>query len=199
MKRLPKWILVLALLSLGLLAWLYYRSPAFALRELEKAIREKDLAVFYKRVDLEGLYRSSIDALATKNLADTKDKPGFLDTAGAQLGAGLEKISAATAIDLLKQSVAKVPNITRTPAVDVEILEFNEFGPKLAVRPYCNTAHYWQVYFDTNKSIADTLGAAGFPVATHPVRLYPLDSASRSPGVGQVPAEAPRTRTPSLA
>ena len=103
------------------------------------------------------------------------------------------------AIDLLKQSVAKVPNITRTPAVDVEILEFNEFGPKLAVRPYCNTAHYWQVYFDTNKSIADTLGAAGFPVATHPVRLYPLDSASRSPGVGQVPAEAPRTRTPSLA
>jgi small conductance mechanosensitive channel len=29
------------------------------------------------------------------------------------------------------------------------------------------------VYFDTNKTIADTLGAAGFPVATRPVKIYP--------------------------
>jgi small conductance mechanosensitive channel len=79
------------------------------------------------------------------------------------------------AMTLLKDAVAKVPNITPTPAVDVEILEFNEFGPKLAVRPYCNTSHYWQVYFDTNKAIAETLGAAGFPVATRPVRIYPVD------------------------
>lgn len=52
--------------------------------------------------------------------------------------------------------------------VDVEILEVNEFGPKLAVRPYCATEHYWQVYFDTNMTSAETLGAAGFPVASHP-------------------------------
>lgn len=103
------------------------------------------------------------------------------------------------AIDLLKQAVSQVANITREPAVDVEILEFNEFGPKLAVRPYCHTNHYWQVYFDTNKTIADTLGAAGFPVATRPVRLYPLDSPSRGPSVSQVPAEAPLAKTPSLA
>ncbi len=76
------------------------------------------------------------------------------------------------AIALLKESVAKVANTTKSPAVDVEILEFNEFGPKLAVRPYCHTNHYWQVYFDTNKAIADTLGAAGFPVATRPVKVY---------------------------
>ena len=78
------------------------------------------------------------------------------------------------AIALLKESVSKVPNIATSPAVDVEILEFNEFGPKLAVRPYCHTNHYWQVYFDTNKAIADTLGAAGFPVATRPVKIYPV-------------------------
>lgn len=78
------------------------------------------------------------------------------------------------AIALLKEAVSKVANTTKNPAVDVEILEFNEFGPKLAVRPYCHTAHYWQVYFDTNAAIADTLGAAGFPVATHPVKLYPV-------------------------
>src|SRR2546429_4659589 len=33
-----------------------------------------------------------------------------------------------------------------------EILEFNLAGPVLAVRPYCHTDHYWQVYFDTNRS-----------------------------------------------
>ena len=78
------------------------------------------------------------------------------------------------AIALLKESVSQIGNVVKTPAVDVEILEFNEFGPKLAVRPYCHTEHYWQVYFDTNRVIADTLGAAGFPVATRPVKIYPV-------------------------
>jgi small conductance mechanosensitive channel len=78
------------------------------------------------------------------------------------------------AIALLKAAVGQVANTTQAPAVDVEILEFNEFGPKLAVRPYCHTDHYWQVYFDTNKAIAETLGAAGFPVATRPVKVYPV-------------------------
>lgn len=82
------------------------------------------------------------------------------------------------AVRLLKEAVSGVANITPEPAVDVEILEFNEFGPKLAVRPYCHTDHYWQVYFDTNKVIADTLGTAGFPVATRPVRIYPHDAAA---------------------
>ena len=74
---------------------------------------------------------------------------------------------------LLKEAVTKVANITTNSGLDVEILEFNEFGPKLAVRPNCHTDHYWQVYFDTNKTIADTLSAAGFPVATRPVKIYP--------------------------
>jgi len=87
----------------------------------------------------------------------------------------------ARAMALLKDAVSKVPNIAATPAVDVEILEFNEFGPKLAVRPYCHTNHYWQVYFDTNKAIAAALGAAGFPVASRPVRIYPVEGAPLTP------------------
>lgn len=78
------------------------------------------------------------------------------------------------AMALLKEAVSKVANINAAQGVDVEIAEFNEFGPKLAVRPYCHTDHYWQVYFDTNKAIADTLGGAGFPVATRPVKVYPV-------------------------
>jgi small conductance mechanosensitive channel len=31
------------------------------------------------------------------------------------------------------------------------------------VRPYCNNAHYWQVYFDANRVIRDTGANAGLP------------------------------------
>jgi small conductance mechanosensitive channel len=39
----------------------------------------------------------------------------------------------------------------------------NFAGPVLAVRPYCHTDHYWQVYFDVNKVIRESFGAARFP------------------------------------
>jgi small conductance mechanosensitive channel len=68
------------------------------------------------------------------------------------------------AIALLKPALAQVRNVMAEPAPDVEILTFNASGPVLAVRPYCNNAHYWQVYFDTNLLIRDTFAHAGFPV-----------------------------------
>jgi small conductance mechanosensitive channel len=67
------------------------------------------------------------------------------------------------AIRLLQDRVAKVPNVLATPAPDVAILQFTPAGPLLCVRPYCANAHYWQVYFDTNRTIRETFGAAGFP------------------------------------
>ena len=69
----------------------------------------------------------------------------------------------AAAMALLKEKIASIPNVMKSPAVDVEILEFNLVGPVLAVRPYCHTDHYWQVYFDTNRMIREALSAAGFP------------------------------------
>jgi small conductance mechanosensitive channel len=69
------------------------------------------------------------------------------------------------AIQLLKERLAKIPNVKTDPARDVEILEFNLAGPVLGVRPYCHTDHYWQVYFDTNRVIRESFGAAGFPVS----------------------------------
>ncbi|MFN7934209.1 MAG: mechanosensitive ion channel family protein [Bryobacteraceae bacterium] len=67
------------------------------------------------------------------------------------------------AIKLLKERLAKIPNVTATPAPDVEILQFNLVGPVLAVRPYTHTDSYWQVYFDTNKVIREAFGEAGYP------------------------------------
>lgn len=67
------------------------------------------------------------------------------------------------AMQLLRQKLAAIPNVLSQPAVDVEILEFNLVGPVLAVRPYCHNDHYWQVYFDCNRTIRESLAEAGFP------------------------------------
>src|SRR5215471_2116933 len=66
-------------------------------------------------------------------------------------------------IAALKANLAKIPNVLTEPAPDVEILTFTLAGPVLAVRPYCSNAHYWQVYFDTNRVIRDTGANAGLP------------------------------------
>jgi small conductance mechanosensitive channel len=75
------------------------------------------------------------------------------------------------AIKRLKEALARIPNIEKVPPPDVEIVDFSPRGPVLAVRPYTHTDHYWQVYFDTNKAIVDTFGAAGYPVPEEPVRM----------------------------
>jgi small conductance mechanosensitive channel len=79
----------------------------------------------------------------------------------AQLAHGVDPQAA---IALLKPALLQVPNVMGEPAPDVEILTFNLSGAVLAVRPYCNNQHYWQVYFDTNRLIGDTFARAGFPV-----------------------------------
>ena len=77
----------------------------------------------------------------------------------------------AAAIALLRDRIAKIPNVLEAPAPDVEILDFTPSGPVLAVRPYCNNDHYWQVYFDTNRTIRESFGEAGFPVPETPIVL----------------------------
>jgi small conductance mechanosensitive channel len=79
----------------------------------------------------------------------------------AQLAHGVD-VHAAVAI--LKQGMAQIPNVLETPSPDAEILQFTLAGPVLAVRPYCNNEHYWQVYFDTNRLIRNSFTQAGYPV-----------------------------------
>lgn len=74
-------------------------------------------------------------------------------------------VDPADAARRLKEALPRIANVEKSPAPDVEILTFNDRGPVLAVRPFCNTAHYWQVYFDTNRTIRETFGTAGYPVA----------------------------------
>jgi small conductance mechanosensitive channel len=84
----------------------------------------------------------------------------------AQLGHGVDSHDAMTR---LNAALVQIPNVLKSPAPDVEILEFNAAGALLVVRPYCNNANYWQVYFDTNKLIQKTFGDAGYPVPAQQV------------------------------
>lgn len=75
------------------------------------------------------------------------------------------------AIELLRKGLESVPNQAEGKAAEVEVLEFTERGPKLAVRPYAHTQHYWDVYFNTNRMIVDVLSRAGFPVPRIPLAV----------------------------
>jgi small conductance mechanosensitive channel len=74
------------------------------------------------------------------------------------------------AMQLLRDRLQALPNVLAEPLPEVEILEFNLVGPVLAVRPFCHTDHYWQVYFDGNRAIREALAEAGFP-APMPAQL----------------------------
>jgi small conductance mechanosensitive channel len=75
------------------------------------------------------------------------------------------------AIARLKDRLAAIPNVAKSPAPDVTVLTFTPFGPVLAVRPYCHNDHYWQVYFDANLAIREVLGDAAFPGPAYPLAV----------------------------
>jgi small conductance mechanosensitive channel len=64
----------------------------------------------------------------------------------------------------LAEAVARIPNVLASPAPDLKVLANSPTGCVLAVRPYCHNDNYWQVYFDTQQAIRQTLGGAGYPV-----------------------------------
>jgi small conductance mechanosensitive channel len=81
----------------------------------------------------------------------------------AQLAGGVDTTDA---IARFKAAVAQIPNVMAEPAPDVSLLDINLVGPVIAVRPYCHTDHYWQVYFDTNEAIVRVCRDAGWPAPT---------------------------------
>lgn len=81
----------------------------------------------------------------------------------AQLAAGVDPLDA---IARLKAAVATIPNVLEAPAPEVSLLDINLVGTVIAVRPYCHTDHYWQVYFDTNEAIVRVAKEARWPAPT---------------------------------
>src|SRR5271165_2678506 len=80
----------------------------------------------------------------------------------------------------LKARISQIPNVIANPAPDVVIASFTPAGPVLAIRPYTNNQHYWQVYFDTNMAIREVLGDGSIP---EPMPVF---------GIQQINETAPR-------
>ena len=78
----------------------------------------------------------------------------------AQLAGSVDPLDA---IARFKAAVAQIPNVATAPAPEVNLLDINLVGTVIAVRPYCHTDHYWQVYFDTNEAIVRVCKEAGWP------------------------------------
>ncbi|MFN5857374.1 MAG: mechanosensitive ion channel family protein [Pseudanabaenaceae cyanobacterium] len=57
---------------------------------------------------------------------------------------------------VLLERLVNIPNVLGNPQPQVEIIEFNDMGLVLTVRVFCHNDHYWQVYFDGNRIIAET-------------------------------------------
>ena len=109
----------------------------------------------------------SVTALVGNNkvLSDTIQNFSTLPARRVDTTAKVDNgVNVREAMEKLREALAKVRNVAKSPPPEVEILQFTPEGPLLAVRPYTHADNYWQVYFDTHKAIADTFLAAGYPV-----------------------------------
>jgi small conductance mechanosensitive channel len=122
-----------------------------------------EIGIFATAIDSPDNVRNIVgnNKIFSDNIQNYSNNPYRRVDRSAQLAHG---VNVHDAIKRLKESLAKIPNVAGAPAPDVEVIDFTPLGPVLAVRPYTHTSHYWQVYFDTNKAITDTFGAAAYPV-----------------------------------
>jgi len=81
----------------------------------------------------------------------------------AQLAGGVD---VAEAIAKFRTAIEGIPNVSTENKPEVHMLDLNLVGPIIAVRPFCHTDHYWQVYFDTNEAIVRVCNEAGWPAPT---------------------------------
>jgi small conductance mechanosensitive channel len=72
-------------------------------------------------------------------------------------------------LERLRSAVMRISNVAETPAPEIEILQFSTDGLVVCVRPYTHISHYNQVFFDTQKTLANIFAQASdpaIPVAT---------------------------------
>lgn len=56
------------------------------------------------------------------------------------------------------------PKVLKDPAPTVNVLELADSSVNFAVRPWCATADYWDVYFGTTESVKLALDQAGIEI-----------------------------------
>lgn len=139
----------------------------------------EEVGLFVTTVDTPDNVRTFVgnNKLFSDNIQNFSVNPYRRVELSAQISGAADPIAVMSA---LKQRIKQIPNVTAKPEPDVVIVSFTAVGPVLAIRPYTNNDHYWQVYFDTNLAIREVLGDGVFPA---PMPVF---------GIKQVGETAPR-------
>jgi small conductance mechanosensitive channel len=76
--------------------------------------------------------------------------------------------------DVLEAALAADPRVLKSPAPEVSVAELGDSSVNLAVRPWCDPAVYWDVYFDTLESckIALDKDNISIPFPQRDVHIY---------------------------
>ena len=82
--------------------------------------------------------------------------------------------------DVLRGVMAAHPKVLKDPEPVVEVMEMADSSVNLVVRPWVNTADYWEVFFDLNRSIKLELERNGLsiPFPQRDVHLFQAGSSS---------------------
>ncbi len=65
---------------------------------------------------------------------------------------------------VIMQVLTAHPKVLKDPAPAVTVLELADSSVNFAVRPWCNTEDYWDVYFDVTEHVKEALDAAGIEI-----------------------------------
>jgi small conductance mechanosensitive channel len=66
--------------------------------------------------------------------------------------------------EVLMNVLTSHPKILKDPAPSVNVLELADSSINFAVRPWCETADYWTVYFEVTEQTKEALDAAGIEI-----------------------------------
>lgn len=65
---------------------------------------------------------------------------------------------------VIRETLEKDPRILKDPDMTIGVLALADSSVNFVVRPWCKTADYWDVYFDSTQAIKEALDAAGIEI-----------------------------------
>ena len=65
---------------------------------------------------------------------------------------------------VIRETLEKDPRILKDPDITIGVVALADSSVNFVVRPWCKTADYWDVYFDSTQAIKEALDAAGIEI-----------------------------------
>jgi small conductance mechanosensitive channel len=75
--------------------------------------------------------------------------------------------------NVIMEVLTSHPKVLKDPNPTINVSELADSSVNFAVRPWCNTEHYWDVYFDITENVKVALDAAGIEIPyPHQVEIH---------------------------